>query len=289
MRMLLRGLRIFTLVLLLSGCGMTWRANWPPAADNRPTPTSRELMGRAEAAYAVAGDAEGVGRAIAAYRQVLVENPADCRALTQLSTLHILLGAAYTQGREAQSRAFHAAMDYAERAMYTNPEFRAAVADGRPPWAAADTLTAGEVEAMFFWVTAVQYDFKDGMSLPGKIVNVGWLQYCQRFLDRIEAVAPGFGGGGVEFARVICYYALPRGMGGDKRRGDEYMHKALAKGEAQGWVMPRWGRGKYYFEILGEKELQRQDLEWVASRDPEKMQDPYPWLVYFQRDARELL
>ncbi len=289
MMTLMRALVVFAALLLLAGCSMTWRANWPAVADNRPTPASRELMGRAEATYAVAGDEEGVRRAIVDYQRVLGENPGDVRALTQLSTLHILLGAAYTSGRQAQSAAFHTAMDYAERAMYTNPEFRAAVVGGLPPWEAASTLTAAEVEAMFFWVTAVQYDFKDGMYLAEKIVNVGWLRYCQQFLDRIDAVAPGFGGGGVEFARVICDYALPKGMGGDKARGDEYMHRALVKGAEQGWLMPRWGRGKYYFEILGEKELQRQDLEWVAGQDPAQMHDPYPWLVYFQRNARELL
>ncbi|GAB6083993.1 hypothetical protein JCM30471_29070 [Desulfuromonas carbonis] len=278
-----------TVLLLAGGCSMTWRAEWPVAGRNQPTAASKALLDQAESEFATAGDAGGVRRAITAYQQVLAENPADYRALTRLSTLHILLGTAYTKGRSEQSEIFHRAMKYAERAMYTNPDFRAAVSDGTPPWEAAGSLTVREVEAIFFWVTAVQYDFKDGMSLPGKIVNIGWLQHCQKMLDCIEAVAPEFGGGGVEFARVICYYALPESMGGSKARGDEYMQQAVARGDREGWLLPRWARGKYYYEILDQTELQRQDLEWVASQDPARMRDPYPWRIHFQENARELL
>ena len=277
------------LLLMAAGCSMTWQPDWPTQAENRPTAASEQELAAAEHAYATAGDAAGVQRAIAGYQQVLAQNPGDYRALTQLSTLHILQGTAYLKGRSQQSAEFHTAMKYAERAMYTNPEFRAAMAAGRTPWEAADTLTAQQAEAMFFWVTAVQYDFKDGMSLPAKVINVGWLRYCQSFLDRIEKVAPEFGGGGVEFARVICYYALPESMGGSKALGDKYMQAAVTRGNAEGWLLPRWARGKYYYEILGEKKLQRQDLEWVATQDPATVHDPYPWRVHFQQNARELL
>jgi len=289
MKSFIRIILTLTLLLLASGCSMTWRAEWPVAAPDQPTAASNEMLNRAENEFATARDADGVRRAIASYQQVLTENPADYKALTRLSTLHILLGTAYTKGRSEQSDRFHQAMKYAEQAMYTNADFRAAVADGTPPWDAVGSLTAREVEAMFFWVTAVQYDFKDGMSLPAKVVNIGWLQHCQKMLDRIEAVAPEFGGGGVEFARVICYYALPESMGGSEAKGDEYMAKAVARGDRDGWLLPRWARGKYYYEILDQTKLQRQDLEWVVSQDPATMHDPFPWRVHFQENARELL
>lgn len=278
-----------TLLPMLAGCGMSWHPAWPSSVDNRPSAASERELAAADQIFDRAGDAAGVDRAIAAYRRALALNPGGYHALTRLSTLHILKGDAYTEGRSAKSAQFHEAMKFAEGAMYTNPDFRAAMDAGKTPWQAADTLKADQVEAMFFWVTAVQYDFKDGMSLPAKVVNVGWLKHCQAFLDRIEAVAPKFGGGGVEFARVICYYALPESMGGSKTLGDKYMQAAVARGKAEGWLLPRWARGKYYYEILDRKQLQRQDLEWVASQDPAQAHDPYPWRVHFQQNARQLL
>ncbi len=41
----------------------------------------------------------------------------------------------------------------------------------------------------------------------------------------------------------------------------EYMQRAVAKGDREGWLLPRWARGKYYFEILDQTSLQRQNLE----------------------------
>ena len=289
MKLLQRLVLTLPFLLMAAGCSMTWQPDWPTQAENRPTAASENALAAADHAFAAAGDAAGVQGAIAAYQQVLAQNPGDYRALTQLSTLHILQGTAYTEGRSQQSAEFLAARKFAERAMYTNPDFRAAMAAGQTPWEAAGTLTAKQAEAMFFWVTAVQYDFKDGMSLPAKVINVGWLKYCQAFLDRIEQVAPEFGGGGVEFARVICYYALPGSMGGSTVLGDKYMQAAVARGKADGWLLPRWARGKYYYEILGKEKLRRQDLEWVASHDPTTVHDPYPWRVHFQQNARELL
>jgi hypothetical protein len=86
---------------------------------------------------------------------------------------------------------------------------------------------------------------------------------------------------------VICYYVLPKSKGGSKSKGDAYMEVAVEKGEKR--LLPRWARGKYYYPIKGEKELARQDLEWVASRKLENFEDLYPWRVHFRDDARQLL
>jgi hypothetical protein len=245
------------------------------------------LQAEAATAFAAADDAAGVDAALAACDRVLAIDPGNYRALVDAATLAILRGTAYTTKASQKSEYFARAMRYAEQAMYTNPAFRARVDAGATPWEAADTLGAGEVEAMFFWVTALQYEFKEGMSLPSKVVNLVWLQRSLIFLDRIEAVAPEFGGGAVAFAKVICYVALPQSRGGSKAKGEAYMQQAVAKGD--GWLLPRWGRGKYYYPIRGDKEEARQDLAWVAAQPLDQYRDPYPWRVHFRDDAREIL
>lgn len=273
--------------LLLCGCTMTWEPRWSSAPTAAPATELTPLQAQATAAFAAAGDAAGVDAALAACDRILAVDSGNYRALVDAATLAILRGTAYTTKSAQKSAYYDRAMRYAEQAMYTNPAFRARVDAGATPWEAADALGAGEVEAMFFWVTALQYEFKEGMSLPSKVVNLAWLQRSLLFLDRIETVAPEFGGGAVEFAKVICYVALPESRGGSKAKGETYMQQAVAKGD--GWLLPRWGRGKYYYPIRGNEDGARQDLAWVAAQPLEGYRDPYPWRVHFRDDARAIL
>lgn len=284
---LLRFALLAVFALTLSGCAMQWTAQWPEAGSNVATAQSSELLLQAQVLFEQAKDRHSLLKSISAYEKVLDANPGDLAALTMLSTQEILLGTAYTQGSQEKSRHFKRAMTYAERAMYTNPAFKKAVDSGTAPWDAAATLDRAEVEAMFFWVTALQYEFKEGMNLAQKIVNIRWLKKGLIFLDRIEQIDPAFGDGAVEFAKVICYYALPASMGGSKEKGEKYMELAVERGGNR--LLPRWARGKYFYPIKDETEKARQDLEWVAGQDLNRFADPYPWKVHFQENARELL
>lgn len=278
---------ILFICLLISGCSLSWQAPWGTVRPATPAVDAQPLLAQAQATFAEAGDAAAVDAALAAYERVLAADPANYRALVDAATLAILRGTAYTSNASRKSEYFYQAMRYAELAMYTNPAFRVRADAGAAPWEAADTLGAAEAEAMFFWVTALQYEFKEGMSLPSKVVNLVWLQRALVFLDRIETVAPDFGGGAVEFAKVICYVALPESRGGSKAKGEAYMQKSVA--ESDGWLLPRWGRGKYYFPIIGEDQQGREDLAWVAAQPLEQYRDPYPWRVHFRDDARKIL
>lgn len=274
------------LLVLTGGCAMQREAVWKQAVPDRSIGGSDALFAAARDCFATAAGAAAVDACIARHEAVLKDHPGDYQARVNAATLYILKGTAYTAASSGKSEAFQRAMTYAELAMYTNPAFRARVDAGQQPWEAADTLGAAEAEAMFFWVTALQYEFKEGMSLPSKVVNVGWMQHALVFLDRIESVAPGFGGGGVEVGKVICYLVLPESRGGSQAKGDEYMQKALSKGE--NWLLPRWARGKYYFPVKGKREAAAADLAWVASQNPAAYHDPYPWRVHFQENALQL-
>ena len=185
--------------LLISGCAF----RWDPAVESvKPANVTEEaytLRAQADACVERADSKETVSECLDLYKQVLSANPADYKALVQSSNLHILMGTAYTENSFKKSDHFMLAMNYAELAMYTNQEFLEKVSNGATLWEAADSLTQNELEAIFFWVTALQYEFKEGMSLPSKIVNIGWMQRALVLLERINEVDPEFGGGGVEF------------------------------------------------------------------------------------------
>lgn len=275
------------LISLLGSCAMQREPVWKQAGPDRPTGRTATLFAAARDCFATAAEGAAVDNCIALHEAVLSDDPGHYQARVNAATLYILKGTAYTESSSAKSDAFSRAMTYAELAMYTNPSFKARVDTGQQPWEATDTLGASEVEAMFFWVTALQYEFKEGMSLPSKVVNIDWLKRALVFLDRIEAVAPEYGGGAVEFAKAICYTALPASRGGSKAKGDEYVRKAIARSD--GWLFPRWARGKYYLPHKGENQAAAADLTWVTAQDPAAFHDPYPWRVHFQDDARRLL
>ena len=275
------------IMILLVSCSLKLQPVWQEAEPNNPTAESLRKLKEAKDLFAVAGDANSLALSISAFESVLDVNPGDYEALALLSTQYILLGTAYTKNKQDKSALFQKAMKYAELAMYTNTEFKDRVVKGESPWDATDELGVKELSAMYFWVIALQYEFKEVMSLPEKILNVGWLEKGLIILNQIENIDPDFGGGGVEFCKVICYYALPEFKGGSKKKGDEYMHKAVKK--SSHWLLPIWARGKYYYVIKNEPEKSRRDLLWVAKQDLSKFQDPYPWRVYFQKNAQKVL
>ncbi len=272
---------------LLAGCALRWQPAVAVEAPVKPDPAAATLREQADRCFERSATQTEVATCLALYEEVLEKKPDDYPALIRASTLHILIGTAFTSKSSRKTDHFMRAMHYAELAMYTNPRFQRRVEAGEKPWEAVDELGRDEIEAIFFWVTALQYEFKEGMSLPSKVVNVGWLERALVMLEHVEALDPEFGGGGVEFAKVICYYALPASRGGSKETGDRLMAQAVAKGS--NWLLPRWARGKYYHEINGNRQARQNDLEWVASRPVDAFEDPYPWRVHFRDNARDLL
>ncbi len=285
MSILSRVLVVLLSLFMLSGCGKKcWHSSWQEAGQATGSIQGELLYTEARIKLELAADRESIMASMDSMQRVLAADPAHKEALAYLGNLHILLGTAYTTDVEEKVSHFRQAMKYCELAMYVNPQFRAAVGDGKEPWEASQTLQAEDAPAMLFWVTALQYEFKEGMTLPAKIINVGWLRHGITFLDRIEQVAPEFGNGAVEFAYSICYLALPSVLGGDTDLGKNYLEKSIARGK--GYLLPTWGKGKYFHQVTGDVESSRKDLLWVASQKPEDYKDLYPWRMHFIADAK---
>ena len=279
---------VFLMTLsLLSACALQRQLEPENAHDHIPTEKSTMLLEQAEACLNQANSAERLYECRDQYRSVLELNQGDYLALARLSTIYTLIGTAYIERRSAKSDTFEMAMDYAEQAMLSNAEFRSLAQAGVPLWEAVEVLGESEVEAMFYWVTALQYAFQEGMSLPQRIINVRWLSNALSVLQHVENVAPDFGGGSVKFGKAICYLVLPESFGGSETQGKQMMRKAV--NDNPGWLLPRWGRAKYYYEIMNEPEKKQRDLDWVASQDPSDFHDLHPWRVHFITDAREIL
>lgn len=269
---------------LFSGCSIkTYQPAWPEDIKATPSPQTAELLVSARAKFDTAGSADALLGAMELFKNVLEIDPVNREALTSLCNQYILLGTAYTSERSLKYQYYQTAMQNCELAMYTNPQFKHEVDKGKKPWEAAETLEAEDAPAMLFWVTALQYEFKEAMRLPSKVVNFRWMQHALIFLDRIKEVAPNYGNGAVELAYTVCYCVLPSFYGGDEQKCYGYMDKAIEKSE--GYLLARWGRGRFFHQVTGDEKAAREDLQWVVEQDPSKYKDAYPWRVHFQEDA----
>lgn len=267
-----------------SGCSIkVYQPEWPKDKAYTASPEAFELQNAAMKKFKTAGSKDALLDSMESFKTILEVDPGNREALTYLCNQYILLGTAYTSERRLKSQYYGQAMANCELAMYTNPEFRDEVDGGSKPWEAAHTLQKKDAPAMLFWVTALQYEFKEAMRLPSKVVNIGWMRHALIFLDRIKEVAPDYGNGAVELAYTVCYCVLPQFYGGDEQKCYGYMDKAVEKSE--GYLLARWGRGRFFYQVTGDKKAAREDLQWVVEQDPSDFRDAYPWKVYFQEDA----
>ncbi len=108
-----------------------------------------------------------------------------------------------------------------------------------------------------------------------------------KMIERIDAIDRTWAGGGNYFSRGLYYIAIPERFGGSKERADQEFTEAVNIGP--NYLVNRWGRAKYLYNLVGEKDKFLNDLNWVVEQDPSKADNPYPWNVYFQQDAKKLL
>jgi hypothetical protein len=277
---------LLTLIFMLWGC-VSWQPAWEQAPEPGKKVDTTLLLKKAQSLALKAEDLATLQNTMSAYHTVLEFEPANYHALSALGNLNILLGAAYTDDRSEKIDLYLKAMRFSEQAMYTNAEFKKSVDLGQKPWEASQVLTQREVDVMFYWVTAVLYYFKEGMSLPEKVANVKWIRWCGDFLLRIESIDPTWGGGGVQFSLALYYGILPQSMGGDSKKSEAYLGQSIEIGPD--WLLNRWGRAKYFSVRDKNRSRFEADLRWVVDQDIHKAGGDYAWKVYFQRDAEKML
>jgi hypothetical protein len=277
--------------VLMLGLFFTGCASWQPAWDQKDRAVSATdvsgLLHEAERLSRTADDKASLLAANTVYEAILMLDPFHYQALVALGNQYILFGAAYCDSRSEKIRFYRQAMRMSEGAMYTNPDFRQRVDRGQTPWEACDVLTPHEIDAMFYWVTAVLYYFKEGMTLPEKIVNVDWVQWAGVFLNRIEEIDANWGGGGVQFSQALYYGILPASLGGDEEKCQAYLARSIRVGPE--WLLNRWGRAKFFYVRDKNRAGFIEDLTWVVEQDIQSAGGVYPWKVYIQRDAALLL
>jgi len=273
---------------VLAGC-MSFRPEWNStgSAAHAASGVVDAQLARAREASQRAVDTGGLRAAMAAYEKVLALDAQNYEALVVLADHSILMGTAYTEGRDAKRELYDRAMRLGERAMYTNPAFKG-LADGRaPPWEACGVLTEREMSAMMVWMTALLYNFKECMSSPVRMFNIRWMTHLDPMLDRMEQIDESWEEGAVPFTRAFYHFVVPSSLGGDRAKAAGSFARAVELGPNR--LVIRWGRARFFDVLTKNREGFVDDLQWVATRDPKAYSDAPAWKAYVQSDAKALL
>jgi tetratricopeptide (TPR) repeat protein len=273
-------------LLFLSGC-VTLKPGWkdaPPATAD-PGGAAAQLA-KGQALFDDADSREKLQDAISAYEEVLQVDSDNYEALTALCEAHTLDAAAYVSSKKEKKPIYQRGIAHCDRALYTNLEFRDLVDQGIAMEEAAHALTAREARATIFWVTGVSYYFKECLG-ASRLANYRLMVRSEALLNRLMEIDPDYLHGVVHFSRGIYYLSLPKYAGGDRDLSAELMARAEEVGPDS--ILVRWGRAKYYYFETKNRDGFERDLRWVVEQDPRTSSMSYPWNVYFQRDASELL
>ena len=244
------------------------------------TAKANKLIGQADSR-------EKVLELIHTYESVLKIDPAHYEALWSLGSYYLLVGTAYPDSMYEKELYYKKAMKFCERAMYSNPYFRGRAGQGEEPWEACGALSKEEIEAMYYWYKASIAYWSECLGRTGKLFNRSIPSRFKKMMKRMGDVDPSWEEGRVYYAKALYYSMLSDFYGGDVLRASYYFKKCIKEGPD--WLSRRWGRAKYLYIRNDNRKGFREDLEWVIARDPKSAKGPYPWNVYFQRDARKML
>jgi len=278
----------FLFVLLLPftlGC-IAWEPGWKMAQAPAVKGDVSKLLAQANIQISGSDTKEKLAALIRTYEQVLAIDPVNYESLWSLGRYYMLMGMGYSNNIKDKKENYLNARRYCERGMYTNSGFKKLVDDGAPVADACSALTKREIEAMYYWYNSTALYYMECMNFIEKIFNLRPAN-TKKVLDCMMAIDPAWGGGH-PYAAIAGYYAaIPSFFGGDLKKSSEYYRKADEAGPE--WLYIRFGRAMYLHRKTKDREAFRKDLQWIIAQDPHRAKSPYPWNVYFQREAKRML
>ena len=276
----------FLIIICGSNC-VSFKPGWKTSEVNKASADVNELLIKAHDIEKHADTKEEVLDLINAFMDVEKADPQNYYALWKIGNYNMLMGAAYSIKKKEKKYYYKEAIKYCEKAMSTNDKFLELVTNDKDITEAAGDLTINEIDAMGYWYTARFYYFKECLAPLGRVINTKVVIQNNSMIEFIDKLDPTWAGGGNYFSRGLYYIAVPEKFGGSKKRAADEFDLAIKTGPE--YLVNRWGRAKYLYDLLGDTISARKDLEWVVVQDPHNSGNTYPWNVYFQEDATKML
>ncbi|HPJ36046.1 MAG TPA: TRAP transporter TatT component family protein [Spirochaetota bacterium] len=285
MKVLIRFI-LLAFIISVTGC-ISWDEGWKTKVQTTGTGDVKALLASAASLEATADTAAKVKDVIAAYEKVIAIDPGNYDALAKAGEFAMLNGYIYAKNKKEKEEYYLKAINYCERAMYTNPEFKKLADKGKSAWECTDALTQKEMSAMFYWyVSAGQYwtecfgSFSHllNFSLPGKVNAI---------LQKMSDINPDTMNGRVHMAWGSFYAIVPGFLGGDMKKSEEEFSKAVKAGPDI--FVNYYTRARYLHVNKGDKDAFKKDLEFIISNDISRNKIDYAWNFGYKMKAKELL
>lgn len=283
---LISALVFMSIIFCFSGC-VSFKPGWKTSEVNKTSGVVNKLLSKAHELEKKADTKEEVLDLINAFMEVEKADPQNYYALWKIGNYNMLIGAAYSIKKKDKKYYYKEAIKYCEKAMSTNEKFLELVTNDKDIIDAAGALTINEIDAMGYWYTARFYYFKECLAPLGRVMNTKIVIQNNSMIERIDELDPTWAGGGNYFSRGLYFIAIPEKFGGSKERAADEFDLAIKTGPE--YLVNRWGRAKYLYDLVGDTLAAKNDLEWVVAQDPHKGGNTYPWNVYFQEDATKML
>jgi tetratricopeptide (TPR) repeat protein len=281
---------LFLITVLLSftlGC-LAWEPGWKMAQAPAVKGDVNALNDKAKNIESVADTKEKVQQMIAAYEDALKIDPQNFTALQQLGIYYFYMGFANGEDKADKKSNYIKALQYCERAMYTNAEFKALVDKGENVWKACRVLKNREMMPMFFWYLSLGNCNMECYSPLGRLLNFYWTGRNKKVLERMTEIDPSWKSGRVYLSWAAYYTVAPGWMGGDMKKAEEYFNKALALGPHMSNFY--YTRAAYYQTKLKNRKGFVEDLHHIMAIDPRHADTlPYPWAIWYHVKAIQLL
>jgi hypothetical protein len=214
--------------------------------------------------------------------------PNNPGVLVGLGNGYYILAYCYNDDLKDKKTNYIKAVQFAERAMYTSSEFKALADKGEPVWEACRVLGKNDMPAMMTWYQALGQYWTECLGSFGKVINFYWTGRANKVLERMTEADEKYYSGNVYFTWAAYYAIIPGFMGGDMKKSEEYFNKALAEGPHM--ISIYVGRAMYYRTKMNDRKGFVEDLHHALALDPRRADSlAYPWAIWHQRKAAELL
>ncbi len=269
-----------------SGC-VSREAGWKQIEGPSIKGNVSALLKKAESQISKANVKEKVIEIINTYEAVLKIEPLNREALEGAAMHSFLAAYGYSDNREEKEKYYLNELKYTEQIMYTNPDFKNLVDKGESIYDAFRVLTINEMGAMFWWYLAFANIWMECFNGSEKVFTIRWPFKGRKVLERMMEVDPEWWNGTTYYVWAGQYAVLPGILGGDVEKAEESYMKAFKLGPKM--FNFRRTKARLLHIKTGNREDFVKDLNWVLSQDPHKGGPSYPFNVFLQRDAKEML
>jgi len=273
-------------LFFLSSC-MRWEEGWKQFKEPTKTGDVTEQVEKAKQQFEEAETKEDVLEFIKTAESILEIDPYNYEALRGLGGWYYVFASLYTDNEEEKKKYYLDSIRYCEQGMYTNPQFRDLVDKGEQLWDACRVLSKREMPFMYYWYTSCGGYWLECLNPISRMIQLIHAGRTKKVLARMMEIDPAWAGGHPYCASALGYAALPRLLGGDLEKAEEFFDKAIEAGP--NWLYIKFARATVLYTKTKDKEAFKRDLEWVLAQDPHKADSPYPANVWFQAEAKEML